>query len=101
MRKKCFLVTAAVVLLPVSGLAQAPPAPQTPSQAPSGPTLPFTGMVDFGGLFTNVDGDEARYQRYRDDRNGVFTGLTLNRQTSAFLFDANARHIGYRDQRYD
>jgi hypothetical protein len=102
MRKTCFLVTAALVLLPVSGLAQAPQAPQTQAQAPAaGATLPFTGMVDFGGLFTNVDGDEARYQRYRDDRDGVFTGLTLNRQTDAFLFDANARHIGYRDQRYD
>jgi MtrB/PioB family decaheme-associated outer membrane protein len=92
------IVTAALLLIAHAAVAQTPQAPQ--SQAPGATPSLFRGSVDFGGLFTTTDGDEARYQRYRDDRNGVFSGLSVNREGTSYLFDATASHIGYRDQRY-
>ena len=91
-------LTIAVLLLSVRmGYAQAPP------RQPAQPTAssPFQGNVDFGGLFTTTDGDEARYERYRDTRDGVFSNLSVNRNTSSSVFSAHALHPGYRDQRYD
>jgi MtrB/PioB family decaheme-associated outer membrane protein len=100
MQTRFATLTAAVVLAAFTPLAhaQTPAAPQT--QAPPVPASAFTGQVDFGGLFTTVDGDEARYERYRDTRDGVYSTLRINREGTSYLFDANAYHIGYRDQRY-
>jgi hypothetical protein len=81
---------------------QPTPAPQpTPATATPGVASPLNGTVDVGALFSGVDGDEARYERYRDDRDGLYSSFRLNRQTGAYLFDANAFHVGYRDQRYN
>ncbi|MBI4487051.1 MAG: MtrB/PioB family outer membrane beta-barrel protein [Acidobacteria bacterium] len=94
MRDKLVFLTAALLLAAAPGRAQAPqPAPV--------PTPLFAGTVDVGGLFTTTDGDEARYERYRDTRDGLYSGFTLRRDTSSYLFDARASHVGYRDQRYD
>ena len=41
-----------------------------------------------------------RFERYRDHRDGLYTGLRVNRESESYLFDAAASHIGYRDQRY-
>ena len=98
MRDRLFLLTAALVLAAGPAMAQVLPAPQT--QAP-GTASPFNGSVEFGGVFTATDGDEARYQRYRDERDGVFSNLIVNRSGARYLFDANASHIGYRDQKYN
>ena len=68
MRDRFFLLTAALLLIAGPAMAQAPQAPQP--QAP-GAVSPFRGSADFGGVFTATDGDEARYQRYRDERDGV------------------------------
>jgi MtrB/PioB family decaheme-associated outer membrane protein len=82
--------------------AQAPQVPQGQPATPAtaGVTSTLTGTVDFGGLFTSTDGDEARFERYRDTRNGVFSGFTVERQHSTYLFNARASHVGYRDQQY-
>src|SRR5215216_4214253 len=102
MRNTFVTLTAALLLIPRTGLAQAPSPPQSQVQAPTpGSTLPFTGVVDFGALFTNTTGDTARFERYRDARDGLFSSLRVNRQTDVFLFAADAQHIGYRDQRYE
>jgi hypothetical protein len=59
------------------------------------------GNVDFGGRFTNIDGDEARYQRYRDLRDGPFAHtFNLDRRGEDWTFAAAADNVGYRDQRY-
>ncbi|HEY9462148.1 MAG TPA: MtrB/PioB family outer membrane beta-barrel protein [Vicinamibacterales bacterium] len=92
-----FLTIAALLLLARVGYAQAPPSQPAQPAARS----PFQGNVDFGGLFTTTDGDEARYERYRDTRDGVFSNLSVNRTTSSSVFSAHALHPGYRDQRYD
>jgi hypothetical protein len=75
---------------------------QTPQPAGAQPvTTPFTGTLDVGPLLTGTDGDAARYERYRDTRDGVYSSLSLNRLASSYLFDGSAYHIGYRDQRYN
>jgi len=98
MRNRLLMLTAALLLASRPGAAQTPQAPQTQPQAPASP---LTGMVDIGGLFTTTEGDAARYERYRDTRDGLYSRFTLNRETGSYLFDANASHVGYRDQRYD
>ena len=46
-------------------------------------------------------GDEARFQRYRDLRSGVYaTSGVAGRRTQDWTFEAQAWNIGYRDQRY-
>jgi hypothetical protein len=92
MRYRILMIGALLCLAPRPGLAQQPAVPQVLSG--------FTGTLDVGGLFTGTDGDEARYERYRDMRDGLYTGINVSRQNERSLFDASASHIGYRDQRY-
>ena len=93
MRYRSWMIGALLCLAPQTGLAQQPTTPA--------PLSGLTGTVDVGGMFTATDGDEARYERYRDMRDGVATGLNVSRQNESSLFDASASHIGYRDQRYN
>ena len=59
------------------------------------------GTVDFGARASNVDGDEARFQRFRDLRSGVYaTNALAGRRTADWTLEAQAWNIGYRDQRY-
>ncbi|MBI4886293.1 MAG: MtrB/PioB family outer membrane beta-barrel protein [Acidobacteria bacterium] len=97
MRNRLVLLTAALLLASRPGWAQAP---QAPAAAPV-PTSLLSGTVDVGGLFTTTDGDAARFERYRDTRNGLYSTFGLNRTTGTYLFNADAFHVGYRDQRYD
>jgi MtrB/PioB family decaheme-associated outer membrane protein len=96
MRNRLLTLTAALFLISRAGNAQTAQSAQT-----STPTLPANGTVDIGGLFTTTDGDEARFERFRDSRDGLFSNFSLNREGASYLFDANASHVGYRDQRYN
>ncbi len=74
-----------------------PPAPLTM------PDLGSLNYVDFGlrGTMFAAGSDEARFQRYRDLRNGPT--LDLFRYASGTDhrgFTVQADHVGYRDQRY-
>jgi hypothetical protein len=106
MRIPLLILAVALALTPRAAGAQVSPPNQTaqPPQAPQAVTppavTPFSGLLDVGGLFSGVDGDEARYERYGDRRNGVFSSFRVNRETNSYLVDANAYHVGYRDQRY-
>jgi MtrB/PioB family decaheme-associated outer membrane protein len=63
---------------------------------------PQVGSFDVGGRVTDVDGDAARFQRYRDLRDGPFLeNFRYQRDTERWLFRSIFEHIGYRDQRYD
>ncbi len=60
----------------------------------------MSGTIDVGGRFTSTDGDEARYERYRDLRNGANVNLLFHKETERWTFDVSAKNIGYRDGRY-
>lgn len=87
-------------------LASAPPAHaqrQTPLsfRTLGSATSPVFGQVDFGGRVTTVTGDQARYQRYRDLRDGAFLDIPVYyRETSTWWTQMSVRSAGYRDQRY-
>ena len=100
MRNRLMTVTAALLLASATFAAAQTRAAAPGGARPPGPTAPSMGSIDFGGVFGDVNGDEARYERYRDARNGVYTDFSFAKETGAYFFDAKANHIGYRDQRY-
>lgn len=99
-------MTAGLVLMSAAGArAQDPPtlaARTDPVEiARSETTGKVYGSLDFGGRINQVNGDEARFQRYRDLRGGLYaTNLLLGRRTEDWNFEAQAWNAGYRDQRY-
>ena len=95
MRNK-LVVSLAALLLASANLAQA----QTPPTKPAPPDVPSQGLFDVGARFGTDDGDEARFERYRDLRPGAATLLEWNRNTDQYRFNFGAANIGYRDQRY-
>jgi hypothetical protein len=88
------MIGAAALLLASATLAGAQEKPQQE-------TTPSSGQIDIGGRFTTTDGDEARYERYRDLRDGVNANFLYNKETSGWTLDAFAKNIGYRDGRYE
>lgn len=110
MRTTPMILIGALLLVSV-GAAQAQqeqsaPSSQTTAQAatPSTPATtlsPKLGQVDFGFRSDSVSGDPARYQRFRDLRQGAFVDrFRFNKETDSWLFNANARNVGYRDQQF-
>lgn len=91
--------TAALVLAASTAQAQYGMSPSQTFLRPANPTA--FGQIDFGARLSSVDGDEARYQRYRDLRNGVFFDLTgLRAERKGLVLLAGARNVGWEDQRY-
>jgi MtrB/PioB family decaheme-associated outer membrane protein len=86
-RTSLALMSAVLLLIPAAAKAQDP----TPN------------VVDFGvrGTAYTDDSDEARYQRYRDLRNGPTVDLfRFTKATDSQWFSLKADHVGYRDQHY-
>ena len=79
MRNRLILSAAILLMSTGTGTAQIPTTPQTKPPAPAAaqppaapePVLPSLGSIDFGARITGTDGDAARYERYRDLRDGV------------------------------
>ena len=92
MRNRLMIGTAALLLASAT-LAGAQDKPQQT-------TTPSNGTIDIGGRFTDVDGDEARYERYRDLQNGVDANFLFGKETTSWTFDFLAKNIGYDDGRY-
>ena len=88
-------VTAAALLV-ASLEAQA----QTPPTKPEPPAVPSLGELDLGYRGGTVSGDEARFERYRDLREGVTSFFQLRRSVEKYRFEATASNVGYRDQKY-
>ena len=59
-----------------------------------------TGSVTISGVGTTVDGEEARYQRYADQRSGVAADFDLTFDSSVWLANVMANTVGRRDQVY-
>jgi hypothetical protein len=93
MRTRLMIGTAALVLASAT-FAWAQDKPQETTAAPS------NGVIDIGGRATSTTGDQARYERYRDLRNGASVNLLFNKETADWTFSAKAQNVGYRDQRY-
>ena len=92
MRIRAFVVLTALLLAPAAGVrAQEPPTTNEPS----------VGAVDFGGQFSSTDGDEARYNRYKDLRSGaLLDAFKYTREDENWIFNATGHHVGYRDQKF-
>jgi MtrB/PioB family decaheme-associated outer membrane protein len=72
---------------------------QTPPTKPEPPSVPSLGVLDLGYRGGSVDGDEARFERYRDLRPGVTSFFQLKRDAEKYRFEGTAFNLGYRDQR--
>jgi MtrB/PioB family decaheme-associated outer membrane protein len=61
----------------------------------------WVGFIDFGARATSVDGDAARFERYRDLGNGLFLeDARVTREAKGWLFGLYGQHVGRRDQRF-
>ena len=77
--------------------------PPEPGQNTGPSTLAGLGQVDFGFRVTGFgeDPDEARYQRYRDLRDGPFgESVWWKHGDDNDYWDVRMTHVGYRDQEY-
>ena len=50
--------------------------------------MPSPGSIDFGFRGTDTDVDDARYERYRDLRNGAASLFEFGKETDLFTVDA-------------
>ena len=105
MRNRFWMAAGFVLVSAASARAQDPPtlaASTDPvAMARSAMDGKVYGSVDFGGRLNQVNGDEARFQRYRDLRPGLYASNALaGRRTAEWNFEAQAWNVGYRDQRY-
>lgn len=101
----CMWLAISLVLTGAAGAQTNPPGQQQPpaptSSAAEQSAGPQARSVDFGIRFNSVEGDEARFQRFRDLRDGpVFNILHYTRGTETWEVNATAENVGYRDQRY-
>ena len=104
-----------LALLPsavVSGQGPAAAPAQEPAAAPAAAAAPeetrslfepTSRQFHIGGRFSSVDGDPARWQRYRDLRDGLLlTNVRYEHQwaETGQLFQVAADNVGWRDGRY-
>lgn len=72
-----------------------------PAFAQSAPPMTTLGSFEFGARGTNVSGDPARFQRFRDYGDGLFLDrFRYNRNSRDRRFAFVAEHAGRLDQRY-
>ncbi|MBI2835649.1 MAG: hypothetical protein HYX76_14610, partial [Acidobacteria bacterium] len=105
MRIKNVIVTGAL-LLASSGLALAQQA-QLAQSAQQGQTDvvqtqgPFVGTLDLSFRASDMTGDVARFQRYRDIRDqGAGLNLKFKRDAGTWVFNLGAKNVGYEDQNF-
>ncbi|MEZ5287219.1 MAG: MtrB/PioB family outer membrane beta-barrel protein [Vicinamibacterales bacterium] len=106
MRTRVIMAAAWVLAFATLAAAQDPPTRPAPTDPVDVKRSALTGeaygRIDFGGRFNSVDGDEARYQRYRDLRPGIYaTEGLFGRRGPDWTLEAQAWNIGYRDQKFD
>lgn len=105
--RKGMVVLTLVLLAGAPALAQErqnPPIPATPDSGPtpSSVTTVANGFFDTGVRGTSLDGDGARYQRYRDLGDGLFMdALRSQFQRNNWFLDAGIDHLARKDARYD
>src|SRR6185369_692646 len=108
MRTKSLTMVVALLLIAGGAAAQngATPAAQPDVPKPEGSSsteFPLVNVLDIGvrGTSFGSDSDPARFQRYRDMRDGgTVDRFRLFGDTNAYRYNLPADHIGYRDQRF-
>jgi MtrB/PioB family decaheme-associated outer membrane protein len=78
-------------------------APQAPAKTTASPASSFTpkfGLFDFGYRGDSLSGDEARYNRLQDNRDGVVARFQFSKENEATFWRAEGSNIGWRDQRF-
>jgi MtrB/PioB family decaheme-associated outer membrane protein len=103
--RSTYLFALAFIIAAAPAVAQDPPSLPALTDPVSIGRSEFSGKwygtVDFGARATSIDGDEARAQRYRDLRSGIYgTNAVFGRRTADWIVEGQAWNIGYRDQRY-
>jgi MtrB/PioB family decaheme-associated outer membrane protein len=109
MRTNSLVVVAALLLSagvaaqePQSGVPAAPDVPAAPATSPASDIAPVN-QIEFGlrGTFFGADSDQARFQRYRDVRDGgTIDRLRIGKDTDTYRYRLQADNVGYRDQRF-
>jgi len=102
MRHHISLIVAASVLHAAAAFAQAAAVPAVPSTSPE-PGETTVNVVEFAirGTSFGSGSDAARFMRYRDLRDGgTLDLLRLTKSTDTHIFNLQADHVGYRDQRF-
>src|SRR3954471_12818721 len=103
MRTRTMILIGAALLVTSARYAQAQDTKPAPAQTKTATTsfTPNLGLIDFGYRGTSFSGDEARYNRYRDLRDGpTINRFKLATATETSAFRGEASNVGYRDQRY-
>ena len=111
MRNRPILLAALLLALPGLTRAQQPPPPtaQPPAaETPAPPaetagtsTLASSNRIDVGFRGSSVSGDPARFQRFRDQRDGAYLpAFRVGKETERSFVHAEADNVGYRDQRF-
>src|SRR5688500_11307255 len=103
------IITSVTLAILLTGAAEARAQDPPTLPAPTDPvdigrsevTGRWYGTLAFGARVTSIDGDEARFQRFRDLRPGVYaTNAVAGRRTNDWTFEAQAWNAGYHDQRF-
>ena len=109
MRTKSLTMVVTLLLMAGAAAAQdgATPAAQPDvakaEKSSSSSEFPIVNVLDIGvrGTSFGSDSDPARFQRYRDVRDGgTVDRFRLFKDTNAYRYNLQADHVGYRDQRY-
>jgi MtrB/PioB family decaheme-associated outer membrane protein len=110
MRTKFISMVAALLLVPAfAGAQEATLADTVQKDVPkaavpaASPEIPLVNQLDFGfrGTVFASGSDQARFQRYRDVRDGgTLERLRISKDTQAYRYDLQADNLGYRDQRF-
>jgi hypothetical protein len=110
MRNRLMLSTA-LLSLAFTGVARAQQTAGAPAAAPdtapakASATAALTtpaifGSFDVGYRGSSVDGDKARWERYRDLRNGLLTKGDFGKESDNYQLRFRVANAGYHDQQY-
>jgi MtrB/PioB family decaheme-associated outer membrane protein len=109
MRTKSFNMVAALLLLAGGVAAQDATTVGAAQQdvpkaaAATIPDIPLVNQIDVGvrGTVFGAGSDQARFQRYRDVRDGgTIDRLRVYKDTDVYRYSLQADNVGYRDQRF-
>src|SRR5262245_2125248 len=95
MRTRLAEIFTVLLLLPAGAAAQ--------DKTPPAADLPTVNQIDFGFRTTSfaTGSDEARFQRYRDVRDGgTLDLLRIFKENDRHEWNVQADHVGYRDQHF-